>query len=530
MTPDEPWQVRPISDFLEDVDFFIHYPHADWIEASGTVVAEAMAAGRPAILPPFFKEIYGSAAIYAEPSEVWDTIASLWRDKDAYLAAAKAGRDYSQHCSIDRFGALLRNLEATNGKAKKNRGGISTPMVHPGISNSGTPPDTAMPIILNVERLQVQKAAADRGNERMVDVVTKLREDAEAALARGPSPVTDKTVLPPSGDPHDYLHPGPYWWPNPETPDGLPYVFRDGLRAPGTRLYEPESDKYDRTRAQYLFDDVTTLTLAWYFVGDRRYARHAAKLLRTWFVNKQTRMSPHLRYAQIKLGVDQEGSSSGIIEFKDLYYMLDAVKLLGAADVIGKRTKDGLDKWFADYLEWLLTSEQGGKECASQNNHGIFYDLQVLSVAHYLGNWVVVRKTLDRAMTRVSEHFDVAGRQPNEMKRSITKHYCAFNLQGWANLSLAAGSLGADVSNYKAFTGGSLEQAFRWFLSHYRRDWPYEQIEPFNEERFVPLFHAYKRAYPSADISGVEQQIPEPLEIEPRFWPHDGIRPYWQLG
>ena len=50
----------------------------------------------------------------------------------------------------------------------------------------------------------------------------QLRDKAEAALARGPYSVVDKATLPPSGDNHDYWHPAPYWWPNPETPDGLP--------------------------------------------------------------------------------------------------------------------------------------------------------------------------------------------------------------------------------------------------------------------------------------------------------------------
>ena len=44
---------------------------------------------------------------------------------------------------------------------------------------------------------------------------------------------TDKTTEPPSGDRHEYWHPAPYWWPNPATADGLPYVWRYGERAPG---------------------------------------------------------------------------------------------------------------------------------------------------------------------------------------------------------------------------------------------------------------------------------------------------------
>ena len=37
-------------------------------------------------------------------------------------------------------------------------------------------------------------------------------------------------------------------------------------------------------------------------------------------------MTPHLSYAQVRMGHDgNAGSKSGIIEMKDLYYYLDAV-------------------------------------------------------------------------------------------------------------------------------------------------------------------------------------------------------------
>ena len=51
-------------------------------------------------------------------------------------------------------------------------------------------------------------------------------------MTAGPFSVVDKAILPPSGDRHDYLSIGPYWWPNPDTADGRPYVRRDGQVIP----------------------------------------------------------------------------------------------------------------------------------------------------------------------------------------------------------------------------------------------------------------------------------------------------------
>ena len=66
---------------------------------------------------------------------------------------------------------------------------------------------------------------------------------------------------------------GPYWWPDPNKPDGLPYIRRDGERNP-----EISSD-YDAPRFGALTGAVTTLALAYYFSDDEKYAARAALLL-----------------------------------------------------------------------------------------------------------------------------------------------------------------------------------------------------------------------------------------------------------
>ena len=40
--------------------------------------------------------------------------------------------------------------------------------------------------------------------------------------------VMDKVQIPPSGDKHDYMSQGPYWWPDTTKKDGKPYIRRDG--------------------------------------------------------------------------------------------------------------------------------------------------------------------------------------------------------------------------------------------------------------------------------------------------------------
>lgn len=330
---------------------------------------------------------------------------------------------------------------------------------------------------------------------------------------------------------HDYWHPAPYWWPHPFRIPGLPYVRRDGQRVPGTRLYEPLSEKYDRTRLQRLFDDTFVLSLAYIRHGKTDYADHAANLVRRWFIDRETAMNPHLEYAQVRRGHNKNrGSSSGIIEWKDLYFFLDALRFLQSEGFLSDHENETLRGWFERYLIWLRESPKGRKERSSLSNHGTYYDLQVLALSSFLGEWSVSRDTLRDSHTRIVQQFEPDGRQPVEMKRTITAHYCCFNLQGWIHLAELAGRVRDDLWSFKGPDGQSIKIAMEWLFQYFDRPWPYKQINEFDIERFYPIYYAYKKHYgkPSSLID--DDSIPKAVDIKPLYYPHDGIRPYWQLA
>ncbi len=91
--------LEPVN-FLRDLDFFVHYPHEDYIEEFGRAIIEAMAVGIPVILPPSFADTFGDAACYAMPQDVWSTVLALWHDQEAYLKQAHKGRLFvMEHCA-----------------------------------------------------------------------------------------------------------------------------------------------------------------------------------------------------------------------------------------------------------------------------------------------------------------------------------------------------------------------------------------------------------------------------------------------
>ena len=110
------WCIMPFSDngvqqFLSDLDFYIHYPHEEMIEAFGRAIMESMAVGIPVILPEQFKETFGHAALYAKPGEVGRTVADLWSSEMKYLERARIAREFVlKNCDISTIGNRLHRL------------------------------------------------------------------------------------------------------------------------------------------------------------------------------------------------------------------------------------------------------------------------------------------------------------------------------------------------------------------------------------------------------------------------------------
>src|SRR5262249_4287316 len=138
--------------------------------------------------------------------------------------------------------------------------------------------------------------------------------------------VRDKKKSVAGADPLDYVSFAPYFWPNPDTPDGLPYVRRDG------RHNDELVRQGDREHFGAVKHAVYALALGYYFTGDAKYAEHAAVLLRAWFLDARTRMNPHLNHAQAVPG-GATGRPAGLIEFRDMPQLVDALGLLEASTV-----------------------------------------------------------------------------------------------------------------------------------------------------------------------------------------------------
>jgi len=381
--------------------------------------------------------------------------------------------------------------------------------------------DPSRLMLYHEPRLEALQAGGRGGP--LGEIVAALEADASAAIARGTFSVLDKTGCAPSGDRRDYWHPAPYWWPNPDSPDGLPYVRRDGERRPGTDLYEPGSEEFDRSNLQRVLEGATVCALAWRATGKQPYAEHGAALIRRWFVDPESRMNPHLKYAQARMGsMSAGGDRAGIIEMRDLAVLLDAARLLQRAGAFSAADRTAFEEWLRAYRDWLIDSPMGHEECRSLNNHGTYYDLQVASIAGYLGDAALLVAVFRRARARLRIQFDPDGSQPQELRRTNALHYCAFNLQGWTALAAVAASCGEDLWHHKTGLGSTIECGVEWLTQFAGRDWPYSQLEPFDWQRLAPL----KAALACQD--GPSDWL-EQFRASPVHSVHSGIHPCWYL-
>jgi hypothetical protein len=175
------------------------------------------------------------------------------------------------------------------------------------------------------QTLVASKSALAASDATLRPALNRLLAEADKRLEQKPSSVMDKMQVPPSGDKHDYISQAPYYWRDTNSP-GEKYISRDGERNP-----EAEKNSDARNFAS-VCSDTHTLSLAYYFSGDEKYAAKAAEFIRVWFLNPATRMNPNLKYGQgIPGGV--EGRPAGLISARCLADLVDAIGLLAGSKI-----------------------------------------------------------------------------------------------------------------------------------------------------------------------------------------------------
>ena len=365
-----------------------------------------------------------------------------------------------------------------------------------------SPPSPARATSLILAREQLLAETRQRiqsGDTLLKAAYDSLIKSAEGALTAAPPTVMQKRRIPSSGNRHDFMSLAPYWWPDTTKPNGLPYIRRDGVVNPESRI------DHDGTRFQAMFDAVEALSLAHYFTGETKYSRRAVTLLRVWFVDSATRMNPNLRYAQGVPGVT-DGRGTGIIDTRNIPRLLDAVRVLAATPALSVKDYSAVTAWFRSYLAWLRDSKNGREEWAADNNHGTWYDAQVVALALFVGDTSLARNVLTSdTRRRIGLQIRADGSQPLELARTRPIHYSLFNLDAYTQLAEMGRRIGVDLWRYEAQSGASLQKALL-FLAPYADSsvkWTNPDVTPVLAVVFAAPFRRAELALGTPQFTGV---------------------------
>lgn len=335
--------------------------------------------------------------------------------------------------------------------------------------------------------------------------IAKVDREATKALKTEVLSITTKTANPPSGDKHDYMSQAPYFWRNPNTPTGFPYIRRDGERNPEIKQY-PDHDLLDK-----MIDTVERLSIGYFVTGKDKYAVRAGEILRMWFLDPKTKMNPNLEFAQAIPGLNT-GRGIGIIETRGLSRVVDSVGLLAKSPTWTKADQTGVEAWFGKYITWLTESKYGRDESGAKNNHGTFYDVQLASFALFSGNRDLARKVLESAkQKRIAVQIEHDGRQPLELERTKSWDYCVMNLEGMLSLARLGDNLGVDLWGFQTSDGRSIRKAVT-YLAAFPPDvkkWGHKQITPIQPERLFAAVRRAGRRYKDAEFQKLVASLPK---------------------
>ena len=331
----------------------------------------------------------------------------------------------------------------------------------------------------------------------------RLEKSANETLDAPTFKVIDIKLPRPSGDVHDYVSMGPYWWPNPDTPNGLPYVNRDGIVNPETKTGIHSGGVYAR---------VHTLALAEFYIGGGKYAEYANRQLYDWFINPETKMNPNGKYLQ---GIPGrcEGRGTGLISFGTSYVLFNGMGILEHLGLLDEKINEGVKAWFVEFANWILTHEYGIAMDNGRDNHASWHDANILATAIYTNRPQLVKKICTTAYERrVKFLIKPDGSQPSELRRTKAIAYSFFNLQAQLVIANIAERLGyTEYWTVDSERGNCVLKSAVDFIYPYVCDpstFPYQELYP--EKQGKPM---------AKSLMSVAKRFPEDgyLERAKRF-------------
>lgn len=243
-----------------------------------------------------------------------------------------------------------------------------------------------------------------------------------------------------SGDKHNLEGIPPYFW-REKNNGKYQWVGHDGH-------VNPEIKSYDNNKIYELETRLRTLSIAYFLTNDNRYFKAYIKQIKAWFINRRTMMNPNFDYAQFIPGRSiLKGEAGGIIEAYALNGIIESYRLVYSVTRIDTRVDVVIKKWFAQLAAWMTTSENGILESRTNNNHSIAYYEDLINIAIFVNDSILLRSSVDSISKKINEQIDDIGFQKNELSRVAAFDYSVYNLTHIIDACLMAKNAGYDLYN-----------------------------------------------------------------------------------
>jgi hypothetical protein len=299
---------------------------------------------------------------------------------------------------------------------------------------------------------------------------------ADRYLREAPVTITAASSPRSAGGRHDFFSEADYWWPDPANPAG-PYIQRDGMTNPGNFV--------EHRRAMVRLSlHVPALAAAWKLTGGRRYADHAARHLRAWFVDGGTRMNPHLLYSQAIHG-RVTGRGIGIIDTVHLVEVARAIPVIAESKALSAADAGAVREWFLQYLTWMTTHQYGLEERDARNNHGTCWVMQAAEFARVTGRTDLTDFCRARYKTVLLPNQVAAdGSFPEELRRTKPYGYSLFNLDAMVTVCQIVSTPTDNLWTYQLPDGRGIAKAVAFlfpFIAN-KRSWPHKDDVMYHDQ------------------------------------------------
>jgi hypothetical protein len=290
---------------------------------------------------------------------------------------------------------------------------------------------------------------------------------ADSVLALQALTITASFCPRSAGGKHDFYSEGDYWWPNPIDPSG-PYIQKDGQTNPDNFL--------DHRRAMVRFSQICGLMASAYRLKpNEKYAIHALKHMKAWFIDSATYMNPSLLYTQAIKG-KATGRGIGIIDMIQMMEVAQAALIFKTSSSFSDQDFTAIKKWFSTYLLWLNSHPYGIDEREAKNNHGTCWLMQAAVFARLTEDYSLLAYCRERFKNvLIPTQLGANGGFPLELARTKPYAYSLFNLDAMSVLCHVLSLPSQNLWKFSTNKQANMRTAVRFMLPYVAEKnlWPY---------------------------------------------------------